>query len=124
MLKRKTQAEIKKMNTSFVSQYDAKKKAQITWRKGLYRRLTAMAIGFGLLFTIMFMAYFSMQSQKADLATELAELDAEKTQLVKEEANLKEEIELLNDKDYMLDLARSQYFLSKKGELLFQVNND
>jgi len=124
MLKRKPQAEIKKMNTPFVSQFDAKKKAQTTWRKGLYRRLTAMGIGFGLIFALMFYTYFNMQGQKSDLQTNLADLEAEKVQLQEEESNLKEEIELLNDKDYMLDLARSQYFLSKKGELLFQVNKD
>lgn len=46
------------------------------------------------------------------------QLEEQMTALKKEEKDLKEEIQLLNDDEYLLDLARTNYFFSRKREKL------
>ncbi len=43
------------------------------------------------------------------------QLEEQMTALKKEEKDLKEEIQLLNDDEYLLDLARTNYFFLEKG---------
>ena len=45
------------------------------------------------------------------------------TKLEKEEKNLTEEISLLNNDEYVLELARTNYFLSKEDELIFLTDD-
>nr|WP_236785214.1 septum formation initiator family protein [Alteribacter salitolerans] len=49
------------------------------------------------------------------------ELDQNLANLEKEELELKEEKQLLQDYDYIAELARRDYFLTKPGETLFQL---
>lgn len=39
----------------------------------------------------------------------------------KQQAMLRSEIKKLKDDDYIAKLARSEYFLSKKGEIIFNL---
>lgn len=48
-------------------------------------------------------------------------LEAELSELKEVESELLEEIDLLKDEAYILDIARTNYFLSKEGELIFQL---
>ncbi|MCG9796027.1 septum formation initiator family protein [Staphylococcus argenteus] len=41
-----------------------------------------------------------------------------------EEIALKEKLNNLNDKDYIEKIARDDYYLSNKGEVIFRLPND
>lgn len=49
------------------------------------------------------------------------QLEDELATLKGKEADYKEEIELLKDEDYVLEIARTNYFFSKEGELIFKI---
>lgn len=51
-------------------------------------------------------------------------LQAQLIQLEKNEKELNQEIENLNDPEYLGKLARRDYFLSKKGEIIFQLGHN
>ncbi len=52
---------------------------------------------------------------------EYEQLQDELATLKKDEKNMKEEITLLNDEEYVLEIARTNYFFSKEGELIFNI---
>jgi len=60
--------------------------------------------------------YAEKQEENENLTEEIADLKIQEKELV-------EEINLLNDEEYVLDIARTNYFLSKKGELIFQLDD-
>ena len=92
-------------------------------KKRLIQRLVVFGMAFALLFGVMITFHVKQRSMEADLKTEYKELNEELTGLQNQEGNLKEEIDLLNDKEYILDIARTNYFLSKEGELIFQTDD-
>src|SRR5690625_5532113 len=49
------------------------------------------------------------------------QLKKQMTSLENEEKNYQEEISLLNNEEYVLEIARTNYFLSKEGELIFKI---
>lgn len=60
----------------------------------------------------------------AEKVEQYEQLEKELKELKQSEKNLKEEIELLNNEDYVLDIARTNYFLSKEGELIFTIPDE
>lgn len=88
-------------------------------KRGLIRRLVAFAVLFvfvivsmGTTLTHQAVAIHEKESQKAALAKKV-------NHSVKKEADLKHKISLLHNKDYLGELARKDFLLSKKGEVIF-----
>ena len=46
------------------------------------------------------------------------------TQLTNRNETLKEEVEKLSDIDYLLQIARKDYFFSKDGEIIFKLPDE
>lgn len=102
-------------------QYDAQKERARRRKKQLFQRLIIIGAAFAVIFAVMITYHFKQRMQLADMQEEYAELMDTSDSLEKQENVLLEEIGLLNDDEYILDIARTNYFLSKKGELIFQV---
>ena len=93
-------------------------------KKRLIRRLSlfivfAVVIG-GLLVTSMVTRANILDeklAEKADLEEQVANLESD-------EKKLKNEIEKLNDDEYIAKLARRDYFLSDEGEIIFTIPED
>lgn len=90
----------------------------------LFRRLAlfgvAVIIVFGFLTT-----YHVKQRQvyagKIEEYEQLEQIYKEQKQL---EADLKEEVALLKDPEYVLEIARTNYFFSKEGETIFKIPDE
>lgn len=111
---------VAKIKSEYMNQYDAQVERNRRRKKRFIRRFTFCSLVIAVTFFIMFSYHMK---QRAIYAEKQAEFDALTEQLVKlelKEKELLEEIDLLNDDEYILDIARSSYFLSKKGELIFQ----
>ena len=115
---------IKRMNSAYMDHYDMQMERMKRRKKRFIRRFSmvslVMLLGFAFLFT------YHMK-QRATYAEALEEYEALSEEMAGHEAtekSLREEIELLNDEEYILDIARSNYFLSKKGEIIFQIDKD
>ncbi|SFF03649.1 FtsB family cell division protein [Alteribacillus iranensis] len=90
-------------------------------RRGLIRRLTALGItgvAIAVVFTVILVSQWSMLEAKK---TERAALETQLEELQAEESRLKQEVQNYNDLDYIAEIARRDYYLTKPGETLFKL---
>lgn len=104
-----------------MDKYDVYIERQKRKKKRLIRRLVLFTILTIVVLGSMTGYHLKQRSLHAEKTEQYEQLEKDLIQLEKEESNLKEEIELLKDEDYVLDIARTNYFLSKDGELIFKV---
>ncbi|MBU9722005.1 MULTISPECIES: FtsB family cell division protein [Bacillaceae] len=90
-------------------------------RKGLMRRLTVFGLLVIILVAFTGITMYNQHSLLEDLNEEKARLESKLEVLQEEEKDLSEEIQLLHDPDYIAEIARRDFFLTKPGETLFQL---
>ena len=114
-------SEVTSIRNDYVRSVERQEKRQQAHKVRLFRRLTV----FGLL-VLMASVWIGItvynQSQtiaekEQARAGSLAALE----QVEKEQAQLQEQIMLLNDEEYIAKLARKEYFLSDEGEIIFTL---
>ncbi|WJP97736.1 FtsB family cell division protein [Macrococcus bovicus] len=64
---------------------------------------------------------FMQMNQNKELASAYQEKSAELKKLKDQEIALKEQLKQLNSKEYITKVARSEYFLSNDGEIIFKL---
>lgn len=90
-------------------------------RRTLIRRIVAVwAIGLCVCIAL----GVTLISQHKTISTQKKqekELNVELNQLSKDAKDLEKKIQLLNDDQYIAELARKDFFFSKKGEIIFSL---
>ncbi len=114
---------VTKIQSAYVDRYDKEMEQKQKRKKKLIQRLVIVSSVFVVFLGVLISYHFSQRGQYAEKAEESDALMQDYADLHTEKKSLKEEISLLNDEDYVLDIARTNYFLSKKGELIFQVDD-
>lgn len=122
MTKRKK--TVLRMQSEYIDEYHAQIDRKKRRKKGLIRRLIAMSAVMLLLVGVMVYYHVSQRILYSEKQEQYETLQSEMIQLKKEEKELLEEINLLSDDEYILDIARTNYFLTKEGELIFQIQDD
>ncbi|BBP86501.1 cell division protein DivIC [Bacillus safensis] len=93
-------------------------------RRGLLRRLTVFGV-IVLMFAVLVTS--ALWSQSSSLKEKKEEkkvaLEKELKQLQTKQEDISDEIKKLKSKEYVLELARRDYYMSKKGEKIFDVGN-
>lgn len=113
--------EVASIRNDYVRSVERQEKRQQAHKVRLFRRLSAFGVIF-LLAAIWIGTTLYGQSQSiAEKEMQQAETLAALQEVEKEQAQLKEQIMLLNDDDYIAKLARKEYFLSDEGEIIFTV---
>ncbi|MGJ9460219.1 FtsB family cell division protein [Oceanobacillus sp. CF4.6] len=115
---------ITRLDSNYMQQYDAYIDRQMRKKQRLIRRLVLFSIIIAIAIGSMAAYHFNQRGLQAEKLEQYEQLEEELTTLKKEEANLSEEIELLKDEDYVLDIARTNYFFSKEGELIFKLPDE
>lgn len=115
---------VTKLNSNYMNQYDAYIERQKRKKQRLIRRLVLFATLAVLLVGGMAVYHVKQRVLHAEKAEEYRVLQEELANLEREEEKYKEEISLLNDEEYILEIARTKYFLSKEGELIFKTPED
>ncbi|HLQ95679.1 MAG TPA: septum formation initiator family protein [Pseudogracilibacillus sp.] len=115
---------VTKIKSSYMNHYDAKQERQRRRKKRLFQRLTIIGLAFLVVFGVMFTYHIKQRAQQAEIEKQHEELTNKMDGLENTEDALSEEIDLLNDEDYILDIARTNYFLSKEGELIIQTEDE
>lgn len=115
---------IARIKSSYMKQYDAHLERQKRRRKRLLRRLVLFSVTVVILFGSLALYHINQRTVYSEKKAEYEQLTEQLANLEKQEENLIEEINLLNDDEYILDIARTNYFLSKKGELIFQIEDE
>jgi len=116
--------KVTKIQSSYVYEQDQKLAIKKRERKRLYRRLTAFSILFVIISGSLIFYYFNQRALLNEKQNEYNELIAELEQIEYNNENLKYEIELLSDLDYLLQIARKDYFFSKDGEIIFKLPDE
>ena len=97
-----------------------KRKTKVTMKKNVKRLLV-----FGLfsMATISFVlvSVYKVINQIVDKYKEADELEQKIVALTEQEEDLNNEINKLQDKDYLARYAREKYFYSKNGELIIRI---
>ncbi|MGR9047958.1 FtsB family cell division protein [Halobacillus faecis] len=123
MAKRQKES-VARLDSTYMKHYDAYMDRHQRKKKRLVRRL----VMFALLVSIVAgsMVFYSMKQQSlyADKQEKYEQLQQEMNALKKEEKGLEQEIELLKDEEYVLQIARTNYFFSKEGEIIFKMPNE
>ncbi|MEI3613971.1 FtsB family cell division protein [Pseudogracilibacillus sp. SO30301A] len=114
----KTVARIK---SEYMNKYNAELERKRRRKKKLIQRLVFASVVIVVTLGFLLSYHIKQRSLYAEKQEHYSELIEQKSVLEKEEKNLLEEIDLLNDEEYILDIARTNYFLSKEGELIFQL---
>ena len=121
---RNKRENVRRMNSSYMDHYDMQMERMKRRKKRFIRRLTMVGLVMLLGFAFLFTYHMKQRATYADAKENYEQLSEEMAIHEAEEKELLQEIELLNDEEYILDIARSSYFLSKKGEIIFQIDND
>lgn len=111
------------IESEYMEQYAMQRERAERRKKNLMIRLTTAGIIMLLLTVVVAYYHIGQRAVYAEKQEQYEALQAEMDYLNKEENELREEIGLLNDESYILNIARTNYFLSKEGELIFQLED-
>jgi cell division protein DivIC len=113
--------KVAKIENPYVAQQEKKVQTVEKKKRGLMRRLTLYSV-FAAVFLIFAVSTLITQNVALDeKVQQKEELKGKLAGLKKDETLLKEEIVKLNDDDYIAKIARRDYFLSEKGEIIFTL---
>ncbi|MBM7601287.1 cell division protein DivIC [Virgibacillus halotolerans] len=115
---------VTRLDSNYMQQYDAYIGRQKRKRKRLMRRLVLFSVVAMIVIGSMATYHIKQRVLQADKAEQYEQLEKDLTSLKKQEDDMNEEIELLKDEDYVLEIARTNYFFSKKGEMIFKLPNE
>lgn len=90
-------------------------------QKGIVRRLSTLGI---FVIIAILVTTLTLQSQKNVLENKLEkkqQLETEVAHIQLIERDLQDEIENLNNLEYISEIARRDYYLTKPGEIIFKV---
>lgn len=119
----KREQKIYSIRSEYMEQYERQQKRNQRRKRSLIQRL--VIAGVLMLATVAYMVHYHLEQRSvySEKLKEYEALQSEMSELKKTEEELKEEIKLLNDEDYILEIARTNYFLTKEGELIFLLDD-
>lgn len=116
--------KVEQIGNQYTSKENKKKQRQKMKMRVVRRRITVFA---GILIAIIVILAILLVTQHHRNNLDAEERKAKEEQYQKqqnEEIALKEKLNNLNDKDYIEKIARDDYYLSNKGEVIFRLPND
>ncbi|MBU6080138.1 MULTISPECIES: FtsB family cell division protein [Allobacillus] len=122
--KERNKDNIAKINSTYAKQQEKQMAQKSREKKLLFRRLIAFVFLFVLICGGMTTYHFQQRAQMQEKQAEYQQLNEKMTQLTNRNETLKEEVEKLSDIDYLLQIARKDYFFSKDGEIIFKLPDE
>ncbi|HDX9579338.1 septum formation initiator family protein [Bacillus cytotoxicus] len=91
-------------------------------RRHVYRRLALfLAFAFVVIVSVS-VTFYNQNSAVNAKEAKVKELEKETNVLTTKEKQLKDEIQKLHDENYVLEIARRDYYFSKPGEIIFPIS--
>ncbi|WP_062107758.1 FtsB family cell division protein [Bacillus niameyensis] len=112
------------LETKYMKQQEVLMKKAARRKKLLIRRLTVFLLLTVALSYLVISSLISKSSVLESMEKEKLNLEQTLTDLKKEQSMLENTIVKLNDDEYIAKLARSEYFLSKEGEIIFNLPDE
>jgi len=104
-----------------VQQYDVHIERQRKKKKRLHRRLTLFSIIVAITFASIITYHINQRVMYAQKQEQYDALQVEMKALENDEKKLDEEVKLLKDEEYVLQIAKTNYFFSEEGEIIFKL---
>ncbi|MBH0231829.1 septum formation initiator family protein [Halobacillus yeomjeoni] len=121
---KKQPESVARLDSTYMKHYDAYMERHQRRKKRLVRRLVSFALILTIIAGVMGVYHYQQQSLYSQKHEQYQQLQQDMDALKKEEKDLKQEIELLNNEEYVLQIARTNYFFSKEGEIIFKIPNE
>ncbi|HLR40322.1 MAG TPA: septum formation initiator family protein [Virgibacillus sp.] len=116
--------KITRLDSNYMQQYDAYMERQKRKKQRLIRRLVLFSIIAVIAIGSMATYHIKQRVLQAEKSEEYEQMEEDLAKLEDQEAHYREEIKLLNDEEYVLEIARTNYFFSKEGELIFKIPDE
>ncbi|MDC3417921.1 FtsB family cell division protein [Aquibacillus salsiterrae] len=116
--------KVAKIDSSYMDQYDAYMQRQLKKKKRLLRRLVLFSFIVFLTIGSITTYHLKQRNLYADKQGQYESLQKELAVLKSEEKDLQEEVKLLNDEEYVLQIAKTNYFFTEKGEIVFKLPDE
>ncbi|WP_026673670.1 FtsB family cell division protein [Alkalihalobacterium bogoriense] len=112
---------IRELDSSYNRKYEKNNEEVKRKKRGLIRRLSALFIIGAAVGSVTIMTIHTQAKSLNEIEEQKQVLEQELKQLEAEQAFLEQEIINYNDMEYIAEIARRDYFLSKEGEILFKL---
>lgn len=116
--------QVRRLTSEYMDRQEQLAEMKHRRRKGIKRRMSVFGAGLFLFFLIASVTLFQQQTTIQESEQENQQLEQQLAEMKEEEGSLEAEIEALQDPEYIADLARRDFFMSKPGETLFQLPRD
>ncbi|WNF37070.1 septum formation initiator family protein [Bacillaceae bacterium IKA-2] len=120
-MKSAQQRKVREFNSSYREQQEIAIEKNSKSQKGLFRRLSALGI---FVVIAILVTTITLHSQKSVLENSFEkkqqlEMEVARTQFI--ERDLLDEVKNLNNLEYISEIARRDYYLTKPGEIIFKI---
>lgn len=111
-------------DNEFFQEQNKKQKRTLELRKYVHRRMSVILIAGALVIVPLCGNLIENVSEIRGLDGKISEIKNEQKIVQGKNKDLKVEVGLLQDDEYLAKLARSRYYLSKDGEIVFSLPED
>lgn len=115
--------KVTKLSNTYIKQSDRDKKIKHLGRQVVRRRMKLFVPLLSLPIIFISITAFAQHQQNQELASELEASKQELEAAIEEEQELLQQITRLNDDHYIARLARSEFYLSDEGEIIFNLQD-
>ncbi|TGB00808.1 FtsB family cell division protein [Halobacillus salinus] len=121
---KKQSESVARLDSTYMQHYDAYMERHQRKKKRLVRRIVMFAVLVMIVAGSMVFYHIKQQTVYAEKKEQYEQMQENMQALKQEEKDLEQEIELLNNEEYVLQIARTNYFFSKEGEIIFKMPNE
>ncbi|MBC1250888.1 septum formation initiator family protein [Listeria welshimeri] len=118
---KKAESKVARIENRYIKDTATLKKTRNRRRIALFRRLAFMAIIFVVVGGLLTITYTKQVLSLNEKKEKQVQVDKEMVAMKDEEEALNDQIKKLHNDDYIAKLARSEYYLSKDGEIIFNI---
>ncbi|EAF4759627.1 septum formation initiator family protein [Listeria monocytogenes] len=118
---KKAKSKVARIENRYIKDTATMKKTRSHRRIALFRRLAFMAIIFAVVGGLLTITYTKQVLTLKEKKEKQVQVDKKMVAMKDEQDSLNEQIKKLHNDDYIAKLARSEYYLSKDGEIIFNI---
>ncbi|HFK0682051.1 TPA: septum formation initiator family protein [Listeria monocytogenes] len=118
---KKAKSKVARIENRYIKDTATMKKTRSRRRIALFRRLAFMAIIFAVVGGLLTITYTKQVLTIKEKKEKQVQVDKKMVAMKDEQDSLNEQIKKLHNDDYIAKLARSEYYLSKDGEIIFNI---
>ncbi|EAF4297489.1 septum formation initiator family protein [Listeria monocytogenes] len=118
---KKAKSKVARIENRYIKDTATMKKTRSRRRIALFRRLAFMAIIFAVVGGLLTITYTKQVLTLKEKKEKQVQVEKKMVAMKDEQDSLNEQIKKLHNDDYIAKLARSEYYLSKDGEIIFNI---